>query len=82
MTDQLAIVDALIKAIEASDDPRGVLWSPLARKVMVELGATVDEVNNSILAGIDAGVLLDEQTGWLRLAAISTAHPDGVPAPQ
>jgi hypothetical protein len=82
LVDQAAIIDALVRAVKASEDPRGALWSPLARAVMQELSVTVDEVNNSILAGIDDGVIVDEQMGWLKLPTSSTAHPGGVPAPQ
>lgn len=67
MVDQDVIIDTLVRTVRAHGEPRGMLWTPLVSVVVGELCCTVQEANTAVLAAVDAGLLQDDQVGWLRI---------------
>ena len=67
MVDQELIIQALVRTVQASEDPRGQLWERLTNLVRDELKLTIEEIHAAILEAVDQVRLIDNCSGWLSL---------------
>jgi hypothetical protein len=69
MTDQVVIIESILKVLKASGLERGLLWIPLCERVQADTRCTRDEVDDAVMEAMDQCLVEERETGWIRPVA-------------